>query len=263
MVADPRSETGANMKSNPALATLARWVFGILAGLGFLVSSAVAGDRALANFIGFSPDTRYFAFEEFGIESDSGLAYSRIYFIDLASDTWLADTPVSATAEEGDKSENLAAVRAQTSRKAESLLARHDIVVPAEIASLNGDGAPYRDPMRLGLLYPIPAWGAATKAYSLIVTSFPATSTTSCPIETDGVPQGYELRLAGKTGEIVLHRDEGLLPSSRGCPRDYGLYAVVIPGVGARNDAGVAIVSYYQSAYEGPSRRFLAVPFSP
>ncbi len=251
------------MRSNPAPAALARWVFGILAGLGFLASSAAAGDRALANFIGFSPDTRYFAFEEFGIESDSGLAYSRIYFVDLVSDTWLADTPVSTVAEEGDESEDLAAVRAQTSHKAEGLLARHGIVVPAEIAALNGDGAPDRDPMRLGLLYPIPAWGTATRAYSLTVTYFPAASTARCAIETDGQPQGYELRLVGEAEEVVLHRDEGLLPSSRGCPRDYSLYAVVVPGVGARKDAGVAIVSYYPSAYEGPSRRFLAVPFSP
>lgn len=251
------------MRTNQAPATVARWALGILAGLGFLASSAAAGDRALANFIGFSPDTRYFAFEEFGIESDSGLAYSRIHFIDLVSDTRLAGTPVSTAAEEGDESENLAAVRAQTSRKAASLLARHDIVVPAEIAALNGDGEPDRDPMRLGLIYPIPAWGTATKAYSLTVTSFPVASTANCAIETDGEPQGYELRMAGKAGEIVLHRDEGMLPSPRGCPRDYGLYAVVIPGAGARKDAGVAIVSYYPSAYESPSRRFLAVPFSP
>lgn len=253
----------ANMRSYSAPAILARWAFGILACLGFFASSAAAGDRALANFIGFSPDTRYFAFEEFGIESDSGLAYSRIYFIDLASDTWLEGTPVSTVAEEGDKSEDLAAVRAQTSHKAASFLARYDIVVPAEIAALNGDGAPDRDPSRLALLYPIPAWGTVTTSYSLTVTFFPAASNQNCAIETDGQPQGYELRLTGKARDIVLHRDEGLLPSSRGCPRDYGLYAVVVPGIGARKDAGVAIVSYHPNAYEGPNRRFLAVPFLP
>lgn len=250
------------MRPNLAMVVVARLTLGVFAGLSVVALPANAGDRALANFIGFSPNARYFAFEEFGIEADSGLAYSRIFFIDRVTNSWVPKTPIGTVAEE-DESGNLAAIREETSRKAESLMDELNIVIPAEIAALNGDGEPGRDPMRLALLYPIPAWGIATRSYSLVASFFPAEASVECAVDTDGHAQGLEVRLIGKEDETVVHRDEGLLPQSRGCPQSYDLYAVVVPGIGTENDGGVAIVSFYPSAYEGANRRFLAVPFEP
>ena len=60
---------------------------------------AVAGDRALIDYVGFSADFRYFAFEEFGIQDGSGFAYSNIFVVDLATDSWVVGTPVRVQAE--------------------------------------------------------------------------------------------------------------------------------------------------------------------
>jgi predicted secreted protein len=54
-----------------ASARLAAKVFGLIA---LAATPALAGDRALIDYIGFSPDARYFAFEEFGIQDGSGCA---------------------------------------------------------------------------------------------------------------------------------------------------------------------------------------------
>ena len=57
-----------------------------------------------------------------------------------------------------------------------------------------------------------------------------------------------------------LHRDTGQLPESRGCPTTYRIYGVLArPDTGTLDDA-VAIVSVYPFGFEGPDRRFLAVP---
>jgi predicted secreted protein len=49
-----------------------------------------------------------------------------------------------------------------------------------------------------------------------------------------------------------------MLPKSRGCPVDYRLYAVVAPF--QQLAPRIAFVSLYRYGFEGPDRRFLAVP---
>ena len=49
-----------------------------------------AGDFATLNFIGFSKDGRYLAFEEYGTQDGSGFPYSSIYFIDVAKNAYAA-----------------------------------------------------------------------------------------------------------------------------------------------------------------------------
>ena len=61
-------------RKHPALA-----VFAIL----LANTPAVAGDRAMIDFIGYSQDMRYFAYEEYGVSDGVGLAYSTIYIVDL------------------------------------------------------------------------------------------------------------------------------------------------------------------------------------
>jgi predicted secreted protein len=49
-----------------------------------------AGDFAALNFIGFSKDGRYLAFEEYGTQDGSGYPYSNIYFVDTVKNTYAA-----------------------------------------------------------------------------------------------------------------------------------------------------------------------------
>ena len=79
--------------------------------------AACAGDRALIDYLGFSHDLKYFAFEEYGISDGSGFPYSNLYIINLATDGWAPGSPYVTRAENADLS--LAEVRAKTRKAAE------------------------------------------------------------------------------------------------------------------------------------------------
>lgn len=50
--------------------------------------AAFAGDYANLNFIGFSKDGRYLAFEEYGTADGSGYPYANVYFVDVAKNAY-------------------------------------------------------------------------------------------------------------------------------------------------------------------------------
>ncbi|WP_082561273.1 DUF2259 domain-containing protein [Devosia sp. Root685] len=250
------------MKPNAALVVLARRVASVFGLFGLMASPALAGDRALIDFIGFSPDAKYFAFEEFGIQDGSGSAYSNIFVIDLENDSWLDGTPIRAQAEEGDDSENLLAIRSKANSEALKFIADNKIFVPAEIAALNADGEIEEDPARLAFMFPIPGPGMETASYQLEISTFAATSSEDCAGYFGNPPLGFELTVFDGKETRSLHRDGDTLPGSRSCPYTYRPYAVLVPGIGASQHAGVVIVSYTRGGFEGPDRRFLAVPLA-
>ena len=57
-------------------------------------SAAGAGDVAEMRPIGYSPDGRYFAFEQFGEQDGSGFAYAEVQVIDTETDRYVEGTPV-------------------------------------------------------------------------------------------------------------------------------------------------------------------------
>jgi predicted secreted protein len=224
-----------------------------------LATPALAGDRALFEPIGYSADGRYFAFEEFGIQDGSGFAYSSVYVVDLPADKWTYGSPFHAQAADDQPDTPLAAVRAEARDKAGEKLVPLGIAVPAEILVLIGDGVPdaaktisWSTPGCCG-----PA-DTQNNGLSLSLATFPAGSPQDCEALIGDKALGYALSYseAGETTE--LHRDGAMLPGSRGCPLDYRLYAVLAPF--GQNQPRVAIVSVYPFGFEGPDRRFLAVP---
>lgn len=246
------------MKPNVELAGMARLGLACASGvfLAALAMPAFAGDRALINFIGYSADGRYFAFEEFGVQDGSGFAYSTIYVIDLPADKWVAGTPFHMTAEDFEAEKPLGSVRATLMNRAAGDLNDLDIEVPAEILVLLGDGVPGADGHSLE--YSIPNWGppgsTEEHVFSATLDVFPADSPEDCVTYIGDKAKGYALSFKGEE----LHRDK-TLPKSRGCPLDYRLYAIVQPFEGGAGQK-VAIISSYPFGFEGPDRRFLAVP---
>lgn len=219
--------------------------------------AALGGDRALIDYIGFSQDFRYFAFEEFGIQDGSGFAYANLYVVDLESDSWVVGTPIRVQAEAEENS--LAAIRAEALAQAESHITGFSIDIPVEIVALIGDGAPDIDGKSLSFGAPGYEPGAVIGDYTLRLSTFPTTATSPCAEWFDLDPQGYQLEISDSGTQRLVHRDDNL-PRSRGCPVDYRLYGVVMPFGGAVLANAVAIVSVYPRGFEGPDRRFLAVP---
>lgn len=245
------------MQPNVAWAATARLAASVLLALAGVILPAQAGDRALIDYVGFSKDFRYFAFEEFGIQDGSGFAYSNLYVIDLSTDSWVVGTPVRVQAESEESA--LSDIRAQMAKKARTPIDGFGITVPVEIAAMIGDGVPDTDARTLTFGAPAYMPGAVAGDYTLHLSSFPTQATSPCAQWFGVEPLGYELSIADSGTERLIHRDRNL-PRSRGCPTDYRLYSVVMPFGGTTLSNAVAIISVYPGGFEGPDRRFLAVP---
>lgn len=244
------------MKPNVAKAGMARLGASLLAALT-LAGPALAGDRALVDIIGYSEDARYFAFEEFGIQDGSGFAYSSIYVVDLSTDSWVVGTPIRQQAD--DEGVSLSQIRAEVQLQAAPQLDDFNIAVPAEYAALLGDGTPGSDGGSLRFGSPGYGPGAVSGDYELRLTSFPTAAVAPCAEWFSVEPMGYQLIIADNGSERLIHRD-GALPRSRGCPVTYRLYGVVLPFDAGSISHAVALISVYPGGFEGPDRRFIAVP---
>lgn len=226
-------------------------------GLALLAGPALAGDRALINVIGYSDDANFFAFEEFGIQDGSGFAYSSIYIVDLANDTWVMGTPIRLQAD--DEATTLGQIRAAVQAQAAENIVAFGIDRPAEFAALIGDGVPGADAQALRFGTPAYSPGDVVGDYQLALSSFPTTAASPCAEWFAIDPLGYQLTLSDGGSARVIHRDEAL-PRSRGCPMTYRLYGVVLPHNSSAASHAVALISVYPGGFEGPDRRFIAVP---
>lgn len=220
---------------------------------------ASAGDRALLNLLGYSGDQRYLAFEEYGVNDGSETAFSNVYIVDLTNGEFAGGSPFRNEAD--DDEQPLTKMRARTAEAAKSALAKLQIEEPVDVDALSGDGVlgPATE-MHFGL----PVYGLAPATtegdYTLALETFDIPETACSGSLGTGV-QGFALKLAGDGPTRELHRDKGKLPEWRECPVGYRLYAVVTPHQ-AGLSAGAAIIATYPFGFEGPSRRFMAVPLA-
>lgn len=213
--------------------------------------ASVAGDRAALSLLGFSEDGRYFAFEEFGVQDGSGFPYSSVQVIDLATDKWVPGAPFKARID--DETAGLGEVRAKAAKAAQGPIDEAGISVPAEMIALNGDGEPMDGK---SLAYGGVGYGLESPRDVRVITleTLPLPAPKACP-EQPGTPYlGFALQQSG----IELHRDLSI-PASRACPLDYRIYGIVGPFGG---EPSVAIISVYSLGFEGPDRRFIAVPLA-
>lgn len=227
----------------------------LVAGLG-LTAPVLAGDRALVDYLGYSEDGRYFAFEEFGVQDGSGFPYSNIYIVDLPADSWVPGTPYRVLVKEDEA--DVGDARDEAAAQAKAKLDALGIGDAVHALAVNGDGDP-RTGAGHELTFGRPAYGLedVTEARTLALETFPLPSSTDCDALLGESALGFALTLDGAD----VHRDAGTLPASRGCPMDYRIHAVVQPADWtAATGAAVAIISTYPFGFEGPDRRFLAVP---
>jgi len=235
-----------------------RWSIVFSLWLGIL-ATAYAGDRALFDAIGFSDDGRFFAFEEFGVQDGSGFPYSNIYIVDLERDAWIPGTPIRQRLD--DESIDIADARTAAHDQAEPLLERVGIERPAELIYVLGDGVAGDNGKYAVVGVPHYNAGEAIDVHSLVIETFESTSPLTCEDWFGQAPLGMTLVIADSEAvETEIMRDAGTLPESRGCPLDYRLYGVFLPKDSQAFREGVVIVSVYPGGFEGPDRRFIAIP---
>ena len=234
-----------------------------LAALLFSAVSAMAGDFSTFQPIGFSPDGKVFAFEEFGIQDGSGFPYSSLYFIDTGKDAFLPGTPIRVRID--DEAAGLDAARAESRGKAEKLISENRLLShPGVLAAFNPMGEIGVDRARIAYfphaVEPMPGGG-----YALELEEIALPLPEKCKDITPSGTKGFRLRLVQRDGETVdrtLHEDTRV-PDSRNCPLSYQISGAMTFRPMEGDPVHVALVLVRSFGFEGSDGRWIAVPFRP
>ena len=225
-----------------------------------LSTQALAGDYATLNFIGFSKDGKYLAFEEYGSQDGSGFPYSNIYFVDVVKNSFAAPQ-INITLQNETASEQQARSRAKL--RAAASLRRFKIVNGNTgtmiISRVHNDLAVNNflssEPEKTETINFAEIVGSMYRQgnYDLILRPIEHKSK-ECEYAYQTVYK-FELTLKDKTdGDTVVLQRDTKLPASRSCPIDYAMqYAYLY------DSYIVVFVSTYSIGFEGPDMRYMAV----
>ena len=249
---------------NPLLLTLKKKLILSVLSLGLilvsaLVSAAQSADVANRALLGFSPEGRYFAMEEYGVQDGSGFPYSTIYIIETKKNSWVKGSPFRALIK--DETASLQQAREQAAGLAKDFLEKHDIKHPGQLLAHNPvtELGTQRD-------FVMVAPGAApflTKhalAFSVAPVPLP---TKRCQDYGPESQQGYALslkRVGGRPGAPpqLLYKDKRI-PTSRGCPKRYAISDVVrfVKTADAKEALYIIILQVFTYGFEGDDGRYL------
>ncbi len=227
----------------------------ILFALIFAAPLAHAGDYAYRDILGFSPDGRYFAFEEFGIQDGSGFPYSNIFVIDATNDSWAEGTPIRRRID--DEATPLSKARSEARAKADPILKKLKVeprgllVVSNPATELSAD--PYSVSFRLNDYF-----NMEERAWSLRLTPITVPEPAAA-CENLGPVKGLKLELTSPEGGTKVIAQDTSIPESRFCPRDYAISDVIAFTPEGGETTIAVLLSLFRQGFEGTDRRFIAL----
>jgi predicted secreted protein len=237
----------------------------VVFALSLQATAAFSADGAKFRAIGFSPDSKFFAFEQYGVQDGSGFAYSDVFILDIEKDDWLKGTPVKVLLE--DETLDVSKVRAKAKADTAKLLAQADITVDPEVLAATPFTEVVQDRRKLTFHnhfnYSMGLFGDsdAQGNWTLTISDVQVPLNDGC--EADLGFFGYKLELKNnKSGQTTLLHLDKQVPKSRNCPAGYDLEAVVQPAGTVDVGQLVAIIGVYPRGFEGADRRYIAVPFT-
>lgn len=227
-----------------------------IAAVGATLASppAHAADIAEREILGFSPDGRYFAFEEYGIEGGSHDPYSHVYVMRTADHKWAGSGPIRVKLPRGANS--LEETRAEAREEARHMLSELGISEPGQLLASNPLGEINADPFHVTVRpRPRSAKSGPRVTFNLLEVDLPAPACRELTVEPI---KGVRIE-AGREGEPARLLDEDhSLSAARGCPIGYRLSDVVYFEPDGEEPVYVLLLSVLQPGYEGTDRRFVA-----
>jgi predicted secreted protein len=231
------------------MATAGRIVLIFLFLTALSKSFAMAGDAASLNVIGFSPDGKVFAFEQYGVEDGSGFPYAEIVMVDTEKDAWLPGTPIRKRVDTDGAS--LEEARKAVADEARPLLSKWRVGEPGETLFSDPDAANPDGLQRVKISQGFPM--------NLILEERPVASP-ECAKFTDRPVKAFTLtEKTFRSSPNVVHRDDSV-PASRGCPLAYAVTRLIVHGGGGK-PVYAALIRMEKHGFEGPDSRYLAVTF--
>lgn len=224
-------------------------------------SAAGAGDVAEMRPIGYSPDGRYFAFEQFGEQDGSGFAYAEVQVIDTETDRYVEGTPVRVVIESEEAS--IGEARRQSLEQAKAILEARKIGDdPGHLVALTPIGE-LTEKTRDLRYQAFPSFYVSEGIHRIFLEEFEAKGEDLCN-SMDVEVRGFALSVASdaKPDERrEVYRDQAV-PKSRNCPSAYAIGGVVTPGYGS-SAPHMVLVQVVSLGFEGNDLRWLAVPVKP
>jgi predicted secreted protein len=229
--------------------------------LSLLPAVTLAGDPATLHVIGFSPDSEYLAFEQYGIQDGSGFAWSEIQFVHVPRNA-LAGKTVRFRAKSEDVS--LQSARREALKQAEATLKKLAIQsgnapTPRAVREIT-DLAPAREIRFATELEPIWLPGENPDYVDIYRVALQTRSSgKKCDMGApDGVGQLLTLSIQseGKDRKTRTLQQDKAIPKSRGCPLAYRIRQI---GTAPNGAHVVVFLAYYQPGFEGVDLRYLVV----
>lgn len=218
----------------------------------------MAGDTAQRQVLGFSPDGKWFAFQEFGTSDGTGAPYTNIFVINVDADTWAKGTPIRVNF--GEKVAPISKAQAEAMATARPILDNLKIGEPGNLLASNPVTEITANPRRIDFYRNRNLTDPANKfAYVLKEIDFPDNKT----CQSFGVKEkGFSLSLTKGGAPLTQVYKDKSVPASRRCPSKYALSDVIEykPVDGISPTRHIVLVHMYSLGFEGPNSRFLAVP---
>jgi predicted secreted protein len=235
-----------------------------LSAIAFFLLTAVAaraGDVAEMRPLGFSPDGRFFAFEQFGEQDGSGFAYAEIQVIDTQTDTYVPGTPVSVLIRREEAS--VGEARRESLTQAKTILDTRKIGDdPGFLVALSPIGELSEKPHELRY-QAFPSFYISDGIHRLSLEEFDAEGQELCQ-SMDVKVRGFALKIAADAKpeeRREVYRDQ-TIPKSRNCPSAYAIGGVVTPAYGS-SAPHMVMIQVASLGFEGNNLRWLAVPVKP
>jgi predicted secreted protein len=238
-----------------------RFSLALFAFLFVATSSVRAAENAERAVIGFSPDGRYFSFEQYGVQDGSGFPFSEIFVVDLDANQWVKGSPFREKVE--DDGALVSAARVKSAKAAQALLAQLKTAEPGEVLASQPPTQTSPDRRRLSFdpFYMSQATQLANR-YTLSLELMPFAAPENCYAE-DGKQMGFKLTITDNDRNMSkeVYKDSAI-PASRYCPRSYDVADVIAyRSTSPAGERHVALIGVYTPGFEGLSRRLIAVPF--
>lgn len=230
----------------------------------------VAADLASMEILGFSPDARFFAYEQFGRQKQSGFPYSDLFILDTRSGRWVAGSPFRTLLFNTEFS--VAKARTKTRVKAGYLLSQMKFADRGSVLASNPVTELAVDPYTI-LFRSQASWPATGYPYKLQLKTF-SVDAPACGVN-EGRATGFTLKVTnlapGSVAKYLVKSGEELEGAIlKTCPVDYAVSDVLIfdPLSTAHEDnekspgqmaAFVVLIRVTQGGFNGQDGRYIAI----